>query len=184
MKSNVYLIAGHNGPGTGAKGFIDEGSETIVFRNMVYSRLYDYGINAIRDCDITPLRQIVQWLRNTVTKRDICIDIHFNASSNKNANGSEVFLPKANTIDERVLGGKLASTISKTIGLKNRGVNTEDKSYHGKIAMLSGFDCCNILLELCFVTNENDTINYNKNKEELATEIALDILEFVRTYKW
>ena len=174
----VFLIAGHNGPGTGANGFIDEGKETIILRDLIAENLKEMGIVAVKDDNLTPLTKVVQWLRNQITKKDICIDIHFNASSNKLANGSEVFIPTKNTSDEVALAGMFRESLSKVF--KDRGVSLESKSYHGKIAMLSGFDCCNILLEVCFVSNKTDADAYNSHKKELAYEIALDILEFTR----
>ena len=174
----VFLIAGHNGPGTGANGFIDEGKETIIHRDLIAKNLYEMGIVAVKDDNLTHLTKVVQWLRNQITKKDICIDIHFNASTNKLANGSEVFIPTINTSDEVELADMFRVSLSKFF--KDRGVSLESKSYHGKIAMLSGFDCCNILLEVCFVSNKTDADAYNSHKKELAYEIALDILEFTR----
>ena len=174
----VFLIAGHNGSGTGANGFIDEGKETIILRDLIAENLKEMGIVAIKDDNLTPLTKVVQWLRNQITKKDICIDIHFNASSNKLANGSEVFIPTKNTSDEVELAHMLRGSLSKFF--KDRGVSLESKSYHGKIAMLSGFDCCNVLLEICFVSNKADADAYNSHKTELAYELALDILEYSR----
>ena len=174
----VFLIAGHNGSGTGANGFIDEGKETIILRDLIAENLKEMGIVAVKDDNLTPLTKVVQWLRNQITKKDICIDIHFNASTNTNANGTEVFIPTKNTSDEVALAGMFRESLSKVF--KDRGVSLESKSYHSKIAMLSGFDCCNILLEVCFVSNKTDADAYNSHKKELAYEIALDILEFTR----
>ena len=176
----VFLISGHNGSGTGANGFIDEGKETIILRDLIAENLKEMGIVAIKDDNLTPLTKVVQWLRNQITKKDICIDIHFNASSNKSANGSEVFIPENATSDEKELASMLLKSITDILGTKNRGVKTEKQSHHGKIAMLSGFDCCNVLLEVCFVSNKADADTYNLYKKELAYEIALDILEYSR----
>jgi N-acetylmuramoyl-L-alanine amidase len=182
MGKKVYLIAGHNGTGTGANGFIDEGKENIIIRDLIYDKLLSFGIKAIKDDNLTPLTKVVQWLRNIVSKDDICIDIHFNSSPNIKANGSEAFIPTKNTEDERILARMFSTTMGSVMGTTDRGVSLENKSYHGKIAMLSGFDCCNVLLEICFVTNQRDCELYQKNKDELASELALDILEFIRSF--
>ena len=178
LENKIYLIAGHNGTGTGANGFIDEGKETIILRDLIAKNLKEMGIIAIKDDNLTPLTKVVQWLRNQISKKDICIDIHFNASTNKLANGSEVFIPTKNTSDEVELANMFKESLSKFF--KDRGVSLESKSYHGKIAMLSGFDCCNILLEVCFVSNKLDSVNYFENRELIAYELALDILEFIK----
>ena len=174
----VFLIAGHNGSGTGANVYFDEGKETIILRDFIAENLKEMGIVAVKDDNLTPLTKVVQWLRNQITKKDICIDIHFNASSNPNANGSEVFIPTKNTSDEVELAHMLRGSLSKFF--KDRGVSLENKSYHGKIAMLSGFDCCNVLLEVCFVSNKTDSENYFEKRDFIAYELALDILEFTR----
>ena len=178
LKNKIYLIAGHNGSGSGANGFIDEGKETIILRDLIAEKLKEMGIVAIKDDNLTPLTKVVQWLKNQIIKKDICIDIHFNGSSNKLANGSEVFIPTKNTSDEVELANMFKKTLSKVF--KDRGVSLESKSYHGKIAMLSGFDCCNVLLEICFVSNKLDSVNYFENREIIAYELAVDILEFIR----
>ena len=178
LKNKIYLIAGHNGSGSGANGFIDEGKETIILRDLIAEKLKEMGIVAIKDDNLTPLTKVIQWLRNQINKKDICIDIHFNGSSNKLANGSEVFIPTKNTSDEVELANMFKKTLSKVF--KDRGVSLESKSYHGKIAMLSGFDCCNVLLEICFVSNKLDSVNYFENREIIAYELAVDILEFIR----
>ena len=183
MSRKVYLIAGHNGKGTGAKGFIDEGAETICLRNAIAKELKELLIDVTIDDDFTPLTKVVQWLRSMVSKKDICIDIHFNASSNQQANGSEIFVPDNATEDENALAFMLQNTILAVLETKNRGVKRESESLHGKLAMLSGFDCCNILIEVCFVTNKEDAEKYNSNFNQLARELAIDILEFIRYNK-
>jgi len=176
----VFLIAGHNGSGTGANGFIDEGKETIILRDLIAENLKEMGIVVIKDDNLTPLTKAVQWLRNQITKKDICIDIHFNASTNPQASGTEIFIPENATNDEKELANILLISIANILGTNNRGVKTEKQTNRGKIAMLSGFDCCNILLEVCFVSNKADADAYNSLKKELAYEIALDILEYSR----
>ena len=49
LKNKIYLIAGHNGSGTGANGFIDEGKETIILRDLIAEKLKEMGIVAIKD---------------------------------------------------------------------------------------------------------------------------------------
>ena len=45
----VFLSAGHRGAGTGANGFIDEGKETIILRNLIAKNLKEMGIIVIKD---------------------------------------------------------------------------------------------------------------------------------------
>lgn len=175
----IYLIAGHNGKGTGANGYLDEGEETIIFRDMLDAELCKRGI--IPETDFNredeKLSDVVKWLKGEVKKTDVCIDIHFNAAG-ESANGTEVLIPENHSESEVELADKICKKICDVLGTKSRGVKTEKQSAHGKLAMLSGFDCEQILLEICFCSNKEDVEKYTKNKQKLAEELAVLITKF------
>ena len=176
----IGLIAGHRGAGTGAKGNgLDEGSETIVLRNLIEDYLLRYNVIPIVDQEKEDLKGVVAQLKKTLSKEDICIDIHFNASSNTSATGVEVLIPNKNTPDEMIFAKKVLSIICDTLNLKSRGVKKEGAGQHSSLAMLSGFDCCNILLEVCFVSNKSDVESYFSNRSALAENIAKLILKSI-----
>jgi N-acetylmuramoyl-L-alanine amidase len=161
----ILLIAGHNGKGTGAKKYLDEGQETIKLRDAIAKELQSkYGVAAITDKgkDNLNLSGIVVWLKSIFHKSDLCIDIHFNASNNEAASGVESFIPLKNSEFERVAANKLVGVVSNVLQIRNRGVKIEGQSQHSKLAMLSGFDCENVLLEVCFITNKDDSDRYKR----------------------
>lgn len=170
----IYLIAGHNGKGTGANGYLDEGEETIRLRDMIDAELC--ALNVVPETDFDreneKLSDVVKWLKSEIKKTDLCIDIHFNAAG-ETANGTEVLIPDNHSEHELELAKSICQKICEIIGTKNRGVKTEKQSAHGKLAMLSGFDCEQILLEICFCSNKEDVDKYMKNKTFLAKELAL-----------
>ncbi|MDL2297293.1 N-acetylmuramoyl-L-alanine amidase [Bacteroidales bacterium OttesenSCG-928-B11] len=167
----IFLIAGHQ-PQTGAKAFLDEGIETLKMRNLIYKYLKSMGVNPIMDDDCKPLKEIVSWLKKNVTKEDICLDIHFNCSGNPSANGTEVFIPTQHCSDEKRIAKEILTNTVDVLGTKTRGVKLESQTHLGKIAMLSNFDACNILLEVCFISNTDDVDKYSTHREELAKQIA------------
>ncbi|MDD3404982.1 MAG: N-acetylmuramoyl-L-alanine amidase [Paludibacteraceae bacterium] len=170
----IALISGHRGRGTGAVGLqIDEGAETIWLRNRIEDHLCQkYNIVPVVDCDTDNLNTVVKELRHELSKTDICIDIHFNASTAASANGAEVLIPASATSDEKKRAGELLQVVCDTLGIKSRGVKDEASGQHGKLAMLSGFDCVNMLLEVCFVSNPTDSSKYLAKREILALNIA------------
>lgn len=171
MKRKIAIIAGHSGAGTGANGFIDEGKETIRLRDAVVARLKGAtAFEVITDRDNDRLPVVVAFLRKLLAPADILIDIHFNASPARLANGTQVFIPEKSTAVELELAGILQKEMSKFF--KNRGVGDERDTYHKKIAMLSDVNTINLLLEVCFVTNENDAKIYTKRFDEIADTIA------------
>lgn len=175
----IYLIAGHNGKGTGANGYLDEGEETIIFRDMLDAELCKRGIIPDTDFDreYEKLPNVVKWLNAEVEKTDVCIDIHFNAAA-ESANGTEVLIPDNHSEDEREMADKVCAKICEVLSTRNRGVKTEKQSAHGKLAMLSGFDCKQLLIEICFCSNKEDVEKYTKNKQKLAEELAVLITNF------
>lgn len=183
--NRLVLIAGHNGKGTGAIGYIDEGEETITLRNDIYNKLIKKGISKdqiITDKEKDPLilSKVVSWIKSFIYKDDLCVDLHFNASSNATASGCEVLIPNNHTNLEKEIATKLSKVIAETLYIKNRGVKTEKDSQHNTIAMLSGFDCVNILIEVCFVTNKNDVLAYTKKYDELVECLSSVLYDYIK----
>lgn len=181
--ARLILISGHNGRGTGAKGYIDEGTETIVLRDAIYNNLINKGVPkdiiiTDKGSDNVVLSKIVNWIKSFFYKDDLCVDLHFNASANHSANGCEVLIPNKHTVLEKEIATKISKEIAATLSIKNRGVKTEKDSQHNSIAMLSSFDCVNILLEICFITNKNDTLAYTKKFDELVENISTILYEY------
>jgi N-acetylmuramoyl-L-alanine amidase len=172
----VILIAGHNGAGTGAKKFIDEGAETIRLRDALvdWLRVKCPSLQATTDRgrnNLTLAGGLLKWLKSFIKKEDICLDLHFNAA-NGTATGTEVIVPDKYSQIEFGNAKELSEAISKALQIKNRGVKTESQSQHSKLAMLSGFDCENFLAEICFVDNQQDADNYKKHFPELLVAIG------------
>ena len=177
----VFLSAGHRGDGTGANGFIDEGKETIAFRDKLRIALIQRGI--IVDGDFgkekESLSSIMNYIKTKCKFGDISIDIHFNAVSDSKVSGTEVIIPTKYVKLEQDFAATMSNTMSTTLKIKNRGVKTEVQTAHGTLGMLSGFNCLNFLIEICFVSNKTDSTNYNLYNEQLIENLADDIKNFI-----
>lgn len=168
----IYLIAGHNGPGTGATGHIDEGAETIVLRDLIAKALeQNHGITAIVDPPKEKLSTVAAWLKRVLHRRDICVDIHFNSSSNSMATGVEVLVSKEGDI-ESSLAKDLRTITVRHLGIRDRGTKPESSGAHSRLAMLSNFECEQIIWEVCFVSNQEDAYRYKTQKAALAMDVA------------
>lgn len=171
----IAVIAGHKGEKTGAIGYIDEGKETIEFRNLLLKELLDKQIPFIYDGEKDELSKVVSNLKHILDKNDICVDIHFNSYTDDSVNGSEVIIPDNYNSIEKDLANKLLQSTCNILNTKNRKIKTEKQTARKKLAMLRDINCNNILIEICFVSNKKDCDLYLKNKERLAKEYA-DIL--------
>lgn len=180
MKKNrlIAVIAGHRGQGTGAVGIIDEAVENVEMRNLICEELAQHGTPFVTDSVKSTLSEVVEHLRTTLQKYDIALDIHFNSCGDPSVGGTEAIVPNRYTSDEWQIADKLLTTTCRILGTKNRGVKTEQQTPHERLAMLSNYDACNILIEICFVNNKNDIKAYRAHKGELAKAYA-EIL-----YKW
>lgn len=174
----IYLLAGHtivNGRGTGAFGVdgFDEAVEAARLRDDLTAELRKRGKVVINDVDTTPLGKVVSWLRSKVTKTDRVIEIHFNASLNKNATGVEAYIDDSHTRQEYIEALGVVNCVSRTLGLKSRGVKKESESQHKSLAIISVPSAAiNVLVEICFISNPNDIAAYRKNYRLMVEALA------------
>ena len=156
----IFISAGHStvaGKDCGASGngFV-EGVLAAELRSLIVKKLQNiHGISPVVDADDSVLSQTLNAFRILVSPDSIAVDIHFNASDNKDANGVEVLIPAEPSKFERDIAGNLSDVISDTLGLKNRGVKTEIESHHGKLGWMR-LNCENVLIEVCFITNTHE----------------------------
>lgn len=186
----IYLIAGHqvvNGKGNGAFG-IDGFDEALEARKLVQDIIrrltFIEGVKTsdiLTDNDGWSLKSVIGWLAKKVTRECITIDFHFNAFHTNKANGTEVLIANTHTNSERNFATRISEIISVTLGTKNRGVKTESQSQHPRLGMLSGGGAIakNLLVEVCFITNEEDIRKY-RNKywvlvEKISDEIKVEM---------
>jgi N-acetylmuramoyl-L-alanine amidase len=181
----VYLIAGHSLLDSGAIieredlfKVIKESQLAIQLRDLIKVYLETYNnVKVITDDDNLNLREVISEINKSITKNDILIDIHFNAF-NKQARGTEAFIPTVNSELEKELAEKIVAVTSKIISTPNRGVRTEKQSNRGRLGILHGVGH-RILWEVCFMDSKTDLDNYISNIYILANDIAEQIEKYI-----
>lgn len=179
----IFIGAGHSNKvgkdrGAAGNGYI-EGELAVEFRDLIVSELKEIGITPIIDENQNILSETITKFKNITSPNSIVLDIHWNAATPK-ATGTEVLIPKEFTTFEKTLAEKIALTVSETLGIVkrgNNGVRTEAESHHGRLGWMR-LNGENILLEVCFISNESDMIKYQKNKKILALNIAKILFEY------
>lgn len=175
----LYLIAGHRGTATGAKGIIDEGTETIALRNDIAACLRFQGINCCMDADKDNLTAVIRRINSEAKPQDIIIDFHFNAFDGF-AHGSEILIRGAASSFEQQLAEQLVDATCRILGTKNRGVKSAKNSQHSRLAMLDDTRCNSILIEVCFCDNEMDAIRYNTHRQQLIVQLAQILARYAK----
>ena len=179
----VYLLAGHSmsDPGAIGVGGRKEADETIKLRNAIAEILKEDGVVVVIDNDRNNLAQVLKAIEST--EDDIVFDIHFNSNENGAANGVECFVPNRYTSKEMTLARNIATNLSRIAPFKLRGlagVTTELNSHRGSLGVMRE-NGTNVLLEVCFISNQSDMNKYDAAFNEIAEVIATNIKSSLAT---
>ena len=164
----VYNVhGGHNFIVPGAKGLLDETTEDRKVTARVISALRNAG-HTVYDCTDDSGRTQGQNLANIVAKCnahpvDLNISNHFNAGG---GTGVEVWCYNEKTKD---IAASICASVSSALGIPNRGVK-----YSKNLYVLRKTAGSAILVECCFVDNQNDASHWNADKcgDAIASAIA------------
>lgn len=165
---NVH--AGHcpQGQGaSGAAGLLKESVEDRKVKNRVISALRNGG-HTVYDCTDDSNCNANQNLRNIVSKCnahsvDLDVSIHLNAGG---GTGVEVWCYDGKTAD---IADAICKNVSVALGIPNRGVK-----YSTGLYVLRKTKAPALLVECCFVDNQNDYNHWNANTcgDAVASAIA------------
>lgn len=164
----VYNVhGGHNFIVPGAKGLLDETAEDRKVTARVISILRAAG-HTVYDCTDDSGRTQGQNLANIVAKCnahpvDLNISNHLNAGG---GTGVEVWCYDEETKD---IAAAICQNVSTALGIPNRGVK-----YSKSLYVLRKTSGRAILVECCFVDNQNDASHWNADKcgDAIASAIA------------
>lgn len=164
----ILLIAGH---GAGDPGAVGNGyTESILTREAALALkpllmpfcntvdIYDTSRNAFWD--------LGHGVSLPFGHYDFVLELHFNAYNEKSANGTEIYVPRAET-DTRAAKQILNAVCLQ--GFSNRGVKQED---YAVIAAAKKKGVFAALLELCFITNAADMARYAEKRDAALLGIA------------
>lgn len=169
----LTISAGHFGKGTGAVGFLDEGSEVISVVNALQAYFRTSSVKAQFIIDGSSKNQAhnLRFLvsAHNKTQRALDVSIHFNASSDTREAGigTEVLY-----VNPKLEG--FAATMSATIATAGGFIDRGAK-YRTNLALLNGTVKPAIIIEICFVNSKTDTANYLKNKANIIEAIGVTL---------
>ena len=140
--------------GSGALGYLNESNETRNIGYKVIEKLKSLG-HTVVDCTNDKATSVNDNLKKIVKmanaqKLDLLISIHLNAGGGR---GCECYTYGGKKLDEAV---NICSQL-ESLGFKNRGVKDGSQLY-----VLKKTTAKAILIEVCFVDNEEDAKLYNK----------------------
>lgn len=173
----IILSAGHGGTDPGAvSGEWVERDLALELRELISVELKTLGVQPINDPNQNALAQTLAWIRNKFSSKDVLFDIHWNAAASAQANGTEVIIPDVSSSFERQLATAVLGVFT-SYGFKPRGVKPEGQTARKKLGWMRP-NAENILLEVCFLTNNLDMKLYQANKYGIARKIAKVLFDF------
>jgi N-acetylmuramoyl-L-alanine amidase len=171
----IYLSAGHHlsDPGAIANGY-KESQLCIELRDLIKQELIQKGASFISDRDYETLIAYINRIKPG--SGSVLCELHFNASTNTRATGTEVLY--ATGIESQNLAKDLSQVIAELIGIPNRGAKDEAQSARGRLAVLRTKAGIAVLPEICFISNKLDMDAYQKNKNKVAKAIASYLIHY------
>lgn len=164
----INVHGGHSLKCRGASGLLDEVNEDRKVKNRVIELLRAKG-HVVYDCTDDVGKTQNENLRNIVKKcnahtTNLNVSIHLNAEG---GTGTEVYVINDNSA-AKSHADRIATNIANTLGIRNRGVKAES------LYVLRKAKAPALLVECCFVDNQNDKNHWNADK--CATAIVEGIL--------
>lgn len=161
----MYISAGHSNVDPGAVGNgLKEADVAVEIRNIVSFYLTQMGVRHVLDGNGTanlPLAATVKQSRN----HEVSVEFHCNASANAKATGCEVLCGKK----DYARADKICQAVSRALGIRNRGVKSENSGQHTTLAFVRAGG---MIVELFFITNPDDVARYQASKWLLGKAIA------------
>lgn len=171
----IFPSAGHhdNDPGAVYNG-IKEADKNKEFRDLISKNLGTHKHIMDQDSETNAQHQ----KRIKPGNGSVLLDIHFNASSNTSATGTEMIIANNASAQSKQMATELAEGTACILGVKNRGVKTEAQTARGRIGILNLGAGIAVLAELCFISNADDMAKYNSKKQELAAFFAQTLIKY------
>ncbi len=173
--AKIVIDPGHGGKDGGATSIngLKEKDVNLKISHMLAGILISYGINVVfTRCndEYVSLDERVKMTNDS--NADYFVSVHCNSSSNKNANGTEVFAYSKQSEGSILAKNILDSLIEKT-GLSSRGIK------YDKLQVVASTNIPACLVEVAFLSNskEEKLLRDNKFLLEVSEGIAQGILK-------
>lgn len=165
-----FLIAGHGNGDPGAIGILGH-KEADLTRELV-SQISEYTGFDHLSFDVNAYTDTDKALKAVPGNIDLVVEVHFNASINAGARGTEIWTPLTymDLYKDVNVMPELCAKIAAVIGTTNRGMKQANFKVISRFAA-RGIPA--ILIEVCFITSMQDFDKYRPNK--VATTIG-DVL--------
>lgn len=173
---NKFLSFGHFGKGAGARH--KDFDESLICEAFVSALLAElkYDPEYIHKQGEKNLNEVIKTINTKANNISFAIEFHLNASGTGKAQGCEVVVSPKTSKANRTKAAELSCIISDSLHIKNRGVRTSDKTPRKTLAFVDKTNCPSMIVELCFIDNDDDMGHYLLYRSDLVRAVALFLL--------
>ena len=188
LKDFIYVLdPGHGGSDIGAPGVGADYEKVLNLKlsNKIKEKLAAKGctVKMTRTSDVAlDLSERSKKVNSLAGSGNICVSVHFNASDDKTATGTETLIRSTGQLThERSLATEINTRMATNLGLTNRGVKVSDLAVFGGYSGYVKNNLISCLIEPCFISNSSDynKINTDAKLDSLATAIVAGLNTFV-----
>lgn len=174
----ITITAGHSNVDPGAvNGNYKEAIIAVEIRNEVVKRVRSAGITVLTDGEGSDNQNLNTAIGLAKKTKKFALEFHLNAAVAKTAKGVEALsLDKDKDVCQ-----KLCAAVAKVLNTPVRGSDGGWKSQSsGQHAKLGFVSAGGIILEVFFITNDDELQKYFANREAVWDAIAKVIIEHVK----
>lgn len=166
--SIITITAGHSNTDPGAvNGIFKEADIAQDMRNMVASYLRTEGVSVRTDGEGKGNASLSQAVK-LISGSKVAVEFHCNAAANKTAKGVEALA----ATKDKVISQKLCAAVANVMGNPLRGDQgwkAENSGQHSRLAYVQNGG---IILELFFISNDNELETWQAKKWLVAKAVA------------
>jgi len=144
----IYIKAGHSLSDGGAK--VGNYQEATINR-WIRNELKEILPEAHYLPDNLTLREALDYINEKAEEGDFALDIHLNSNNDKRRRGTEGYYSEDSRYAE-----VMSRCVSKKLLIPNKGARHDSQTYVGSLGFLRHLKCNSTLIEVCYLTNEED----------------------------
>jgi len=171
MSKLIFISSGHGGRDCGAvskDGKLKEAELALRLRDAVASNLKSKGCDVVTDGGTGENQSLPEALKKFHLKPVVAVEFHFNAGPVNKATGVEALSLPA----YKPLAQALAQATSNETGLFARGDRGWKPDTAGQHHRLAFCRAGGVILEICFISNNQDLQTYLANQFRVARALA------------
>lgn len=176
----VFLNPGHSPNGNPDCGAVNKKTglrECDVAKkcaDLVERYLINAGVEVVDNVQNDSLAYICE--KSNDSGADLFISIHCNAAASEQANGTETWY-YSSSIKGRALANCIQEQIVDALGTTDRGIKGATPHKNG-LYVLTNTEAVAVLVELAFISNDDDTALLTNNVDDFARAIARGVTDY------